>query len=501
MITRLKVNGFKNLVDIDVRFGPFTCIAGENGVGKSNLFDAIRFLSALADHTFMEAAKSVRDESGRTGDVRVLFHRHGGQVAERLEFEVEMVVPQLGTDDLGQPAEATASFLRYALELSHREEGGETTLELLREQLTDIKKAEAGDCLGFPTSTKWRKSAIKSSTRASPFISTEGSGDHRVIKLHQENRPGRTARHMARKLPRTVLSRTSALESPTALLARQEMQSWRLLQLEPSALRQPDEFSAPARLSPNGAHLPATLYRLGRIDTGGGQNGKAGWVYEQIANRLHDLIHDIREIAIDRDEKRELYTLTAIDWEGTPFPARALSDGTLRFLALAVLELDPEALGVICFEEPENGIHPERIPAMLRLLKDIATDTEYAIGPDNPLRQVIVNTHSPGFFQSVNPDDLVFAEQSEYVGAGRRFRRLALSFPSETWREQAWRSDHDSDPPLTAPGKTFSYRFPATKESEPDYGTDNRRIRNGRAKRMVDRKDFLPLFPDPDQPV
>jgi AAA15 family ATPase/GTPase len=48
MLTRLRVTGFKNLVDVDVRFGPFTCIAGANGVGKSNLFDAIGFLSALA---------------------------------------------------------------------------------------------------------------------------------------------------------------------------------------------------------------------------------------------------------------------------------------------------------------------------------------------------------------------------------------------------------------------------------------------------------------------
>ena len=74
MLTRLKVSGFKNLVDVDVRFGPFTCVAGANGVGKSNLFDAIRFLSAIADRTLIDAALSVRDEEGRTGDVRSLFH-------------------------------------------------------------------------------------------------------------------------------------------------------------------------------------------------------------------------------------------------------------------------------------------------------------------------------------------------------------------------------------------------------------------------------------------
>ena len=39
MLTRLKVSGFKNLVDVDIRFGPFTCIAGPNAVGKSNLFE------------------------------------------------------------------------------------------------------------------------------------------------------------------------------------------------------------------------------------------------------------------------------------------------------------------------------------------------------------------------------------------------------------------------------------------------------------------------------
>jgi len=51
---------------------------------------------------------------------------------------------------------------------------------------------------------------------------------------------GKPLSRSAKNLLRTVLSVANAAERPTVLLARREMQSWRLLQLEPSALRQPD---------------------------------------------------------------------------------------------------------------------------------------------------------------------------------------------------------------------------------------------------------------------
>jgi hypothetical protein len=55
-----------------------------------------------------------------------------------------------------------------------------------------------------------------------------------VIKIHQDggNR-GRPQSLLAPNLPRTALSAANAAESPTATMARREMQSWRLLQLEP----------------------------------------------------------------------------------------------------------------------------------------------------------------------------------------------------------------------------------------------------------------------------
>ena len=58
MLARFRVRNFKSLDDVEVYLGPFTCIAGPNGTGKSNLFDAIRFLGALGNGTLLEAAKA-----------------------------------------------------------------------------------------------------------------------------------------------------------------------------------------------------------------------------------------------------------------------------------------------------------------------------------------------------------------------------------------------------------------------------------------------------------
>ncbi|MEH2249804.1 AAA family ATPase [Nostoc sp.] len=503
MLTRLKVSGFKNLVDVDVRFGPFTCVAGANGVGKSNLFDAIRFLSAIADRTLIDAALSVRDEEGRTADVRSLFHRVGDEYAGKILFEAEMIVPEEGVDDLGQQAKASITFLRYSLTLAYRSDHSLRSLgslQIIKEELVHINLGDARKNLLFPHSVEWRKSAIKGK-RTSPFISTEGDKDRTVIKLHQDGIKGKPLSRLAANLPRTVLSVANAAESPTVLLARREMQSWRLLQLEPSALRQPDEFTSPTKLDMDGSHLAATLYHLARFNKNQPTNGLSddeaeAQVYSQVANRLAELIDDVDEVGIDRDERREILTLIVTGKDSTSHPARALSDGTLRFLALAVLELDPQAQGLLCLEEPENGIHPERIPKILQLLQDIATDVDEPIGIDNPLRQVIINTHSPSVVMQVPDDSLLVAELKETVDSGKRFKRVSFACLPETWRQKDPEGMND-----VPKNKLLAYLNPVVLgESEPDSNGKVGNLQQSKPTqpkkhRVVDRADLQLLIP------
>ena len=112
MLTRLEVDGFKNLIDFSIDFGPYTCIAGPNGVGKSNIFDAIRFLSLLADRPLEEAALLVRGGDLEVGDVDDLFWTNGKDKASQFKIAAEMLIEPNVFDDFGRPTEANSSYLR-----------------------------------------------------------------------------------------------------------------------------------------------------------------------------------------------------------------------------------------------------------------------------------------------------------------------------------------------------------------------------------------------------
>jgi len=359
----------------------------------------------------------------------------------------------------------------------------------MKEELSHIKVGDARKHLPFPHNAAWRGSTIMGGRWTPYFISTKGESPNRVIRVHQDGGSSGKPRPLpASSLPRTALSATNAAESPTATVARREMQSWRLLRLEPSALREPDSFSAPAILGTDGAHLPAALYHLARPGSEKTSDEGALRVYSQIANRLSELIDDVREVKVDRDEKRELLTLTVTGRDGTCHPARSLSDGTLRFLALAMLELAPEARGLLCLEEPENGIHPERIPAMLRLLQDIVTDPRHPTDADNPLRQVIINTHSPTVVAQVPDDSLLMAELREMARGKQIFRRLSFSCLPKTWRQEA------GDCNIVSRGRLIAYLNPVSPALEDatdaDDGFSSPKRPERQRMRVVDRPDL-----------
>jgi predicted ATPase len=475
MITRLRVSGFKNLRDVDIHFSEFTCIAGPNGAGKSNLFDAIQFLSLCSSKTLLEASLAIRADGAMSSDPAHIFCFDQPVGSRRIDFLVDMIVPKTAWDDLNQKADATFTFLSYELSIIERTSGnGDSGLQIAKEILGYHPWSKAAGLLPFEHSTKWRNSLKQEPKggRREFFISTNEEDGKTVIRRHQDGgSSGKPYPYLASNLPRTVLSIANATESPTALCAKREMESWRFLALEASSLRAPDDFTDANIMDSHGRHMPATLHRLMQTEDLGPIVG------ESIAQRLTELIENVKGIRVDPDPVRRAYSILVDDHTGNVIPARGLSDGTLRFLALAILEQDPLVTGVICLEEPENGIHPKRLPAMITLLRDIAVDTQEACEVDNPLRQIIINTHSPSVVAEVPDASLVIAvDRSSYYQDRLVHTPSFLGLP-DTWRE---RVSGES----VARGLLIPYLNPIRLKQQDARNPD----------RVVDREDLQMLF-------
>lgn len=96
----------------------------------------------------------------------------------------------------------------------------------------------------------------------------------------------------------------------------------------------------------------------------------------------------------------------------TPVPATRLSDGTIRFLALLAVLLNPDAAPLLCIEEPELGLHPDALAIIAELLVEAKAKT-----------QIIVTTHSDVLVSALTEEaDSVLV--SDYGGGGTEFRRL-----------------------------------------------------------------------------
>jgi predicted ATPase len=110
-----------------------------------------------------------------------------------------------------------------------------------------------------------------------------------------------------------------------------------------------------------------------------------------------------QELRRDRDDR------VALEWTAksdpdTPYGPRQLSDGTLRFIALATLLLQPVVLQqeTMIIDEPELGLHPYAINVLAELLKRAAEE-----------RQLIIATQSAELISAMDPGQVVVANQHE----------------------------------------------------------------------------------------
>lgn len=413
MITQFEIDGFKTFKDFKVELAPFQVIVGPNGSGKSNLFDALQMLSRLMEDDLATAFQHLR---GR--DFEQFMNLSEGKYADKIRIAAEMLVDRKVRDDLGQEAQLKYTRLRYEVEITQGvDDLGLDRLFITHESLESIPPHEDHWCQKYglshannwiPESPNEQAYFISTNLETIPILEpienkTTREAQHSVILLYPERSlyPGTNvypdsrlypqsggSKFFASEILRTVLSSITNVGYPHAFAARTELRSLRFLHLNPEVLRQPSSLNSPRFLGADGSNLPTTLVRMQSED-------KLAWA--TISLDLANVVPDLTYIELRRDKLQNTYTIWAHYQDGRSFSSRVLSDGTLQLLALITLKNDPQFHGVLCFEEPENGVHATSLKDIADLLKGLTTDFSDLQQTDELLKQVLVTTHSSDF--------------------------------------------------------------------------------------------------------
>ena len=202
---------------------------------------------------------------------------------------------------------------------------------------------------------------------------------------------------------------------------REHLAGWRLYHFHDTSAASPMKKTADVNdnrhLRPDGSNLAPFLHLL---------REKHEDTYRFIVNTVRQVAPFFRDFALE--PLRLNPGKIRLEWrhEGTDayFDASSLSDGTLRFMALATLFLQPTEYrpSVILVDEPELGMHPFAITLLAALMKSASTNS-----------QVIVSTQSSLLLDHFEPEEVLVADRVD--GA----TRLA---PLEPSRLESWLEDY-----------------------------------------------------------
>jgi predicted ATPase len=186
------------------------------------------------------------------------------------------------------------------------------------------------------------------------------------------------------------------------------MRGWKVFQFHDTSatasIKQKHAIGDSRTLQPDGANLAALLFGLKK---------RAPKKYRAIVDVIRAIAPFFDEFVLEPDELDR--KVIQLEWrhksDPSYFDASSLSDGTLRFMCLAALLLQPTKPSVIVIDEPELGLHPAAIVQLAALLRMASREC-----------QVIVATQSATLLDQFASADVIVVERSN---GDSTFARLA----------------------------------------------------------------------------
>lgn len=181
-----------------------------------------------------------------------------------------------------------------------------------------------------------------------------------------------------------------------------------------SPMKQMNKLNDNRYLREDGKNLASFLYYLQK---------KHSEDFKKIERHIRSVgnFFDKFDLKPDRLNERQI-ELRWLDKGSTEsFDAYDLSDGTLRFMALTTLLMQPDLPKTIIIDEPELGLHPFAINKLAAMMKRAAAKGS----------QVIVSTQSTDLVDNFDPEDVIAVDRKDHESVFERLNAEAL----EVWLE------------------------------------------------------------------
>lgn len=385
MIRRIQALRYRCLRNVDQDVAPFQVLVGPNASGKSAFLDVVGLLGDILRDGVVDAITP-----DRAPDFSSLVWMGEG---DRFELAVELEVPEARRHRVAQNGYERARY-EIAVGLS-----GSGELAILGENLwlkPQEKALEPAQRTLFPAPPKpppylvlpeyqrtpsgWKKVVTKKAESGNDYFFSETTGWNNPFRLG----PQRSA---LQNLPED--EERFPIGTWVRRVLREGIQT---LALKSEAMRRPAPPGSPTEFQPDGSNLPWAIDELRKSPDRFGK-----WI-----EHLRMALPEVRTIdTVVREEDRHRY-LRVHYCTGFEAPSWAVSDGTLRLLALTLIAyLDAEDQ-IYLIEEPENGIHPKAVETVFQSLSSAYQS------------QILCATHSPVILSLVEPEDLLcFAKDSD----------------------------------------------------------------------------------------
>jgi predicted ATPase len=374
VITQIKIEGFKSLEKVNLTLGLFNLFVGANTSGKSNFFDALRVLQGIGygfsiDEILNGKPKSAGSEVWepiRGGSAKADFINAAGDlisVTKTILFDVSLKLS-------GQEQE-----INYLIGISAQPGG-------VRQEKLSLGKRIIFD------SSEMAKRLEDNSLSVRYFREDR---DPQPILKFEKSRP----------ILHQLLRYSDCSEKDREVIEACAHALSNVQRVDPSlaSLRDYSQALAVKRMGERGENFAALLRGISSDEKL--RSAYVSWLRQLTPSEIDDIT--ILQGALGE-------SLFAIKEHGVIYPAPILSDGTLRFAAIAAAFFQPDMPDLITIEEIENGIHPSRLRLLVELLKSQAA----------PNRQVMATTHSPMVLAWLQESDYAttfFCKRDEQTGA------------------------------------------------------------------------------------